>query len=32
MVEEMDSRLKRCPCCGGETVLGSLYGLSLIHI
>ena len=26
MVEEMDSRLKRCPCCGGETVLGSLYG------
>ena len=23
MVEEMDSRLKRCPCCGGETVLGS---------
>lgn len=26
MVEELDSRLKRCPCCGGETVLGSLYG------
>ena len=26
MVEEMESRLKRCPCCGGETVLGSLYG------
>ena len=21
MVEELDSRLKRCPCCGGETVL-----------
>ena len=26
MVEELDSRLKRCPCCRGETVLGSLYG------